>query len=597
MLGAGKAGVLLRPDPPARDAGADRGVRRRRRRAAYRLGVGRAGARCRAAQSLAEAGRIAGVVALGLAGVLLVSGVIEAFVTPSGLPTAARIGIGALAELGFLTYVIVLGRRGVRAGATGDLAVERTRGRPPRRLTGHRGFAARGRRPVANHLRSQLAGGLEVEVGVGDVRGEHVGAGASTTCTPSAPSCSIVTRAAPLRSARPPPRCRRRRRPRARRRGEPAPGRPPRPPRPRAARRASGRPGQQPGVRGGVERPEQHDQRALGHLPQHLGARAAADRSRPARARAGPARATSRASTSRPAVEAEPGPHRDVGRDQRDPVARPAPPARPAAGRRPAPRRGGARRRAGRPTSVRCRRPARCAGRARVATSARRCRGIARWPASRSRGRRRRSRRCAGSRTRCPARAGAPGRHRRSGAAGTASPAGTAASRTRAAPAPSRGRAQLPLPGRQRRAGRRSGPSPRRRAARRAGSGASVLTTAAARRPAPRAAGARARPGGRHPRVAHQRPQPAAARVGRSSGRSRRVSPSRTGALGSRRQPDARDRGRPARDRRRRARPARPRTPAPRRPMRRPAPPSADRATSVRSAPRTAPGERAGEHG
>jgi uncharacterized membrane protein SpoIIM required for sporulation len=74
------------------------------------------------AQALAEAGRLAGVAALGLVGVLLVSGVIEAFVTPSGLPTVARIGIGALAELSFLTYVIVLGRRGVRAGETGDVA-------------------------------------------------------------------------------------------------------------------------------------------------------------------------------------------------------------------------------------------------------------------------------------------------------------------------------------------------------------------------------------------------------------------------------------------------------------------------------------------
>ena len=70
------------------------------------------------AQSLAAAGRVAGVAALGLAGVLLVSGVIEAFVTPSGLPTWMRIGIGGAAELAFLTYVVVLG---VRAGETGDL--------------------------------------------------------------------------------------------------------------------------------------------------------------------------------------------------------------------------------------------------------------------------------------------------------------------------------------------------------------------------------------------------------------------------------------------------------------------------------------------
>ena len=73
-------------------------------------------------RALAEAGRVAAVVALGLVGVLLVSGVIEAFVTPSGLPTAARIGIGVIAEVAFLTYVIVLGRRGVRAGLTGDVS-------------------------------------------------------------------------------------------------------------------------------------------------------------------------------------------------------------------------------------------------------------------------------------------------------------------------------------------------------------------------------------------------------------------------------------------------------------------------------------------
>ncbi|MEO9138402.1 MAG: stage II sporulation protein M, partial [Jatrophihabitans sp.] len=68
----------------------------------------------------AEAGRTTAVVALGLAGVLLVSGVIEAFVTPSGLPTWSRITIGVAAFLAFVGYVVVLGGRGVRAGFTGD---------------------------------------------------------------------------------------------------------------------------------------------------------------------------------------------------------------------------------------------------------------------------------------------------------------------------------------------------------------------------------------------------------------------------------------------------------------------------------------------
>ncbi len=73
------------------------------------------------AQSLAREGRTAGTVALGLVAVLFVSGMIEAFVTPSGLPTWARIGIGVLAECLFLTYVFVVGRAAVGRGQTGDI--------------------------------------------------------------------------------------------------------------------------------------------------------------------------------------------------------------------------------------------------------------------------------------------------------------------------------------------------------------------------------------------------------------------------------------------------------------------------------------------
>jgi uncharacterized membrane protein SpoIIM required for sporulation len=76
-------------------------------------------------QALAHEGRSAVAVALGLVLVLLVSGVIEAFVTPSGLPTWARIGIGATAEALFFGYVFGLGRRAFRAGHTGDLAADR----------------------------------------------------------------------------------------------------------------------------------------------------------------------------------------------------------------------------------------------------------------------------------------------------------------------------------------------------------------------------------------------------------------------------------------------------------------------------------------
>src|SRR4051812_16893907 len=78
------------------------------------------GARTRG-QALAEDGRALFTVAVGCVITLFVSGLIEGFVTPSGLPVWAKIGIGALALAAFLTYMLVLGRRAVRAGETGDL--------------------------------------------------------------------------------------------------------------------------------------------------------------------------------------------------------------------------------------------------------------------------------------------------------------------------------------------------------------------------------------------------------------------------------------------------------------------------------------------
>ncbi len=72
-------------------------------------------------QALARSARSGAAIALGLVPVLAVSGLIEAFVTPSGLPTAARILIGLVAFAGFLTYVVRFGGRAVRAGQTGDI--------------------------------------------------------------------------------------------------------------------------------------------------------------------------------------------------------------------------------------------------------------------------------------------------------------------------------------------------------------------------------------------------------------------------------------------------------------------------------------------
>ncbi|MBF6164436.1 stage II sporulation protein M [Streptomyces gardneri] len=64
-------------------------------------------------EAVARQGRATATVALGLAGVLLVCGWIEGFVTPSPLPAPIRIAIGFTAEALFLVYVFGLGRRAV----------------------------------------------------------------------------------------------------------------------------------------------------------------------------------------------------------------------------------------------------------------------------------------------------------------------------------------------------------------------------------------------------------------------------------------------------------------------------------------------------
>lgn len=72
-------------------------------------------------QVLAEQGRAVVAVAVGMIAVLLVSGLIEALVTPSSLPTFVRIGIGLVAEIAFLAYIFHFGRKAARAGETGDI--------------------------------------------------------------------------------------------------------------------------------------------------------------------------------------------------------------------------------------------------------------------------------------------------------------------------------------------------------------------------------------------------------------------------------------------------------------------------------------------
>lgn len=74
--------------------------------------------------ALSQAARALVTVAIGLVPVLLISGIIEAFVTPSSLPPALRIAIGAAAWLAFMVFMLGRGRQVHRAGVTGDLSEE-----------------------------------------------------------------------------------------------------------------------------------------------------------------------------------------------------------------------------------------------------------------------------------------------------------------------------------------------------------------------------------------------------------------------------------------------------------------------------------------
>jgi uncharacterized membrane protein SpoIIM required for sporulation len=61
-------------------------------------------------ESLVHWAREGMIVAVGLVFILLVSGILEAYVTPSPLPAALRVGIGAVLWLLFLGYALIWGR-------------------------------------------------------------------------------------------------------------------------------------------------------------------------------------------------------------------------------------------------------------------------------------------------------------------------------------------------------------------------------------------------------------------------------------------------------------------------------------------------------
>ncbi len=86
--------------------------------------------------ALAEEGRRAVVVVLGLVAAFAVAGLIEGFVTGRPWPTALRVGIGVAAWIAFGCYLAAQGRGAAAAGLTGTLGEEERPVVPPLELVG-----------------------------------------------------------------------------------------------------------------------------------------------------------------------------------------------------------------------------------------------------------------------------------------------------------------------------------------------------------------------------------------------------------------------------------------------------------------------------
>jgi uncharacterized membrane protein SpoIIM required for sporulation len=72
-------------------------------------------------RALTEEGRRAVVIVLGLMATFTVAGLIEGFVTGSGLPPVVRVVVGVAVWSAFVTYIWVLGRAAVAKGYSGAL--------------------------------------------------------------------------------------------------------------------------------------------------------------------------------------------------------------------------------------------------------------------------------------------------------------------------------------------------------------------------------------------------------------------------------------------------------------------------------------------
>jgi uncharacterized membrane protein SpoIIM required for sporulation len=78
----------------------------------------------RRSDALAQEGRRAAAVVLGLMATFLVAGLIEGFLTGSGLPAAERVTVGASVFVVFAGYVVIRGRAAADRGLTGALGEE-----------------------------------------------------------------------------------------------------------------------------------------------------------------------------------------------------------------------------------------------------------------------------------------------------------------------------------------------------------------------------------------------------------------------------------------------------------------------------------------
>ncbi|GGM34536.1 membrane protein [Dactylosporangium sucinum] len=77
-------------------------------------------------RALADTAREGMLVALGLVVVLLVSGLLEGFLTPAPIPMLLKDLVGALVWGAFLTYIVILGRRASQKGESTALPEDQT---------------------------------------------------------------------------------------------------------------------------------------------------------------------------------------------------------------------------------------------------------------------------------------------------------------------------------------------------------------------------------------------------------------------------------------------------------------------------------------